>query len=364
MRLLVTAVVLLALLGSGWAQDDSSRRQRFRKKLMERFDRDGDGQLSGTERAELREFLEKWQGRSQGHLEVAAPSLKGLYGQTAPKVAALSTDLLLHDETRGKDLAVRVSSPSGEGPYPVIVWSHGLFGSKDNYQPLVKHWVSHGYMVLQPTHSDSLKGRTDMPEARELVKDWASRPQDVALVLDALSTNSVLKGKADLSRVGVGGHSFGAHTTLLTCGAQPRSGPTMADPRPLAFVAVSPQGEGRIFGPESWQTLKRPLLVISGDNDRSPDGREPDWRRTAYDKSPSGEKYLFWIKDAYHGFGGISGATHRLSGPPNSDHQELVRSATLAFWDKYLKGDPDAAARVDSQAFTKMARGQAHWFQR
>src|SRR5689334_6769086 len=66
------------------------------------------------------------------------------------------TSIVLKDETRKKELPVRVSFPKADGQFPLIVWSHGMYGSKDGYQPLVSHWVSHGYVVIQPTHSDSL----------------------------------------------------------------------------------------------------------------------------------------------------------------------------------------------------------------
>lgn len=57
---------------------------------------------------------------------------------------------------QGKDLFVRISSPEEKGEYPVIIWSHGMYGSKDNYQPLVEYWTRHGYVVIQPSHSDSI----------------------------------------------------------------------------------------------------------------------------------------------------------------------------------------------------------------
>ncbi len=38
----------------------------------------------------------------------------------------------LRDSRRAKDLFVRVSSPEEKGVYPVIIWSHGMYGSKDS----------------------------------------------------------------------------------------------------------------------------------------------------------------------------------------------------------------------------------------
>jgi hypothetical protein len=64
----------------------------------------------------------------------------------------------------------------------VVPWS---WRSKDNYQPLVTHWASHGYVVIQPTHSDSRSLGTKIGDALRF-QDWQSRPADVSFVLDSL----------------------------------------------------------------------------------------------------------------------------------------------------------------------------------
>ena len=39
---------------------------------------------------------------------------------------------------RDAALQLRISFPKETGPFPVVVWSHGAGGSKDNYTPLVE----------------------------------------------------------------------------------------------------------------------------------------------------------------------------------------------------------------------------------
>lgn len=348
----------------------------MRKKILQRFDRDGDGRLSADERAELRSFLQKWRGKGGegkrekgpgisglGKMPDSPPEkLSGLYGWPPPNVSVTQKNLELEDTKRGKTLAFRATYPDNtKAGLPVIVWSHGLYGSQDSYDPLVKFWARHGYLVLQPSHSDSLRRGSGLDNP---TSDWANRPKDISFLLDSLNSHPLLGPKANLSRVGMGGHSYGAHTTMLVGGAKTVVGGPFADLRPRCFVAISPQGEDRLFDRSSWSGLKHPTLFVSGDNDSGRKGDPADWRLAPYRGAPAGEKYLLWVKDAYHNFGGISGLRHSKSGPADGDQLTLVKSSTLAFWDKYLKNDPSATKLVNSGDFNQLSQGLAKWSER
>jgi predicted dienelactone hydrolase len=61
------------------------------------------------------------------------------------------------------------------GQFPVIVFSHGAGGSGQNYFPLTHYWATHGYVIIQPTHNDSIALRRERGDAvpgnpRELVE--------------------------------------------------------------------------------------------------------------------------------------------------------------------------------------------------
>jgi dienelactone hydrolase len=371
--LLISVFVTVVLLGISGAQEESTNRSRIREFLVQRFDKNGDGRLSAEERKELRRFLESRrnergatgdQARGVGRMEVPEPSkLVDLYGQDEPEQPITFKELELTDSERDKVLPFRATYPrDSSGRLPVIVWSHGLFGSQDYYRPLVDHWAEHGYLVLQPSHSDSRSRGSGLTNP---TSEWYTRPQDISFLLDSLAAHPLLGEKADMTRVGMGGHSYGAHTTMLVNGADARIMGPFRDPRPVAFVAISPQGEGRLLTASSWAGLKRPTLFISGDKDEGVMSPKPaSWRMDPYKGSTPGEKYLLWMKDAHHNFGGIAGVEHARSGPPDGDQVALVRSATLAFWDKYLKKDPDATRLVNSGAYNKAARGLAKWSER
>jgi predicted dienelactone hydrolase len=56
-------------------------------------------------------------------------------------------NLVLNDAKRNKQ-QMRIHYPDGAGPFPLIVWSHGAGGSKDNYLGLMEHWASHSYVTV------------------------------------------------------------------------------------------------------------------------------------------------------------------------------------------------------------------------
>ncbi len=269
---------------------------------------------------------------------------------------------------RIQDFDVRITYPEGKGPFPVVVWSHGLGGSKDAYQPLARHWAEQGYVVIQPTHADSLDGRplrekvSFMRGQGRSTENWAERPQQVTTILDALGSIQekvpALKGKLDAKRIAVGGHSFGAHTAQLVAGTLPSTGRSLADPRPKAFIWISPQGTGPLFRPTSWQDVARPVLVVTGDNDDSPlNGKKAEWRMEAWRSLPEGDKTLVWVHGAHHGFGGISGrARFPGSGGPDPKQVAAVQRASTAFLDAYVKEERTAWQSLDLGPVARIER--------
>ncbi len=298
-----------------------------------------------------------------------APSHDWQYKPDKP-LSVVSISLALKDTKRGKELNVRVTMPKEKDKFPVIVWSHGALGSKDGYDPLVKFWAESGYIVIQPTHSDSLSLMSSEERINTLkhlsqgkfppgiFKNWRERVEDIKFVLDSLDKLCELvpelSGRIDSSRIGVGGHSYGALTTQIVAGAtvlMPNGERiSLVDKRPNAFIAISPNGPNGLFDINSFAEIKRPMLLVTGGNDFGRSGQPPSWRKKAYEFLPKGDKFLLWIEDAYHDFGGISGLsrvarrwfTPKFMGSENQKHLEIVRTVTLAFWDAYLKGDEKA----------------------
>ena len=310
--------------------------------------------------------------------------------QAASKLAdgpyAVETiDQTIHDAKRNKDLAVRFLIPKSGGPFPVIVFSHGAGGSGQNYFPLTGFWATHGYVVIQPTHNDSIalrkaKGEPVPASPRELVDeyrfdtdDWINRVRDITLIMDSLSDLEKrlpqLKGKMDQKRVGVGGHSYGAFTTQMIGGVllDLPNGPkaqSFSDDRPRALMLLSPQGKTQNGLTESsWKNMTRPTMSMTGSNDTGVMGQSASWREDPFTYSPPGDKYLVFIDGAFHmSFTGAlaQGDNPQLARRPmvarlvgRTDQKAIfdyVKIASIAFWDAHLKNDANMKAYLKSDS--------------
>ncbi|MEM7311947.1 MAG: hypothetical protein AAF497_02225 [Planctomycetota bacterium] len=263
---------------------------------------------------------------------------------------------------------MKVHLPIGDGPFPVVVLSHGAGGNWNSNFAQAHHLATHGYVVVCLEHAGSNTktakaggiriGKT-IAAMTENSDEVLNRPKDVSFAVDQISewnkTHESLRGKFDLLRVGAMGHSFGAFTTLTVCGARPALdwirpavgkgkglGPDLRDKRIRCGVALSPQGPGKpFFIKESYRTIGVPLLGISGSRDKQQHA-EPIHRKESFKYWPAGDRYLLWISNANHlSFSDSTGSVQRnRERKPawREDVQKVSRAATLLFFDKYLKG--------------------------
>jgi dienelactone hydrolase len=147
------------------------------------------------------------------------------------------------------------------GPYPLIVFAHGLGSPNNGSQLLTSHLASHGYIVVAPAFPLSNFTAPGGPTTA----DQPDQARDVSFIIDtflALSAESghMFEGSIDASRIGMTGHSNGAMTTLVVTFDQ-----NLRDPRIKAAMPMSPPG--CIFQPGYYGTVDVPLLVLHGDKD-------------------------------------------------------------------------------------------------
>lgn len=295
------------------------------------------------------------------------------------KLATRKTEFASLKDTQrnNRSVPMKVHVPVGKGPYPVVIVSHGAGGNLDSNFAQANHLATHGYICICVEHcgSNTKKalsggvriGKTIAAMTRD-ANEVMNRPRDIRFAIDQVEkwnlTDPQLKGKFDLRRIGVMGHSFGAYTTLVTCGARPaldwfepkigagkRLGPDLFDKRVRCGVALSPQAPGEpFFLPSSYGSIRVPLLGISGSRDKQ-QGAEPIHRKNSFQYWPKGDRFLLWINNANHlQFSDSTGSkpqskfAERL-GKSREDVQKVSRAATLVFFDQYLKESPGVVLR-------------------
>lgn len=313
-------------------------------------------------------------------------------------------DEVWRDDARNRDVPVRVYLPEPGGIAvaarpPVIIFSHGLGGSGQNYGYFGTQLAGHGYLVIAPTHAGSdtaalLKWLQDHPGDKATVgRGWLTdsindpdnlrqRPKDISFVIDQLAKRDTVSTIADLSRIGVAGHSFGAYTSMAVGGMLvdlPDAPDTsFRDGRVKAVLPMSPQGRGTMgIDDRSWDRLAVPVLFLTGTKDYGAGGLAAAWRREAFDSIRGVDAYLATIEGGTHmtfsGQGGEQGDDARdgprkrvrdrirekigakgLSEPDPDEaaHLVTVRALATAFFDAYLKDDPDAKEWLRTYATT------------
>jgi predicted dienelactone hydrolase len=166
----------------------------------------------------------------------------------------------------------------------------------------------------------------------------------------------------DVERIGVGGHSMGAFTADAIAGALvnlPNHPATnFADARVKAVVLLSPQGPGE-FGlvDHSWDHVKLPLLSMTGSLDLGAENHGPDWKKIPFERSQPGAKYHVFIEGANH----MSFISAKMPLPGRAAQGDSIlgftNSASLAFWDAYLKADAGAKSYLLSDALPEFSHG-------
>jgi predicted dienelactone hydrolase len=85
---------------------------------------------------------------------IAAESLYDPLAASARFVPEI-LDLTLHDAKRDRNIPIRVYLPSEKSPAPVVLFSHGLGGSREGNAYLGTHWAARGYAAVFLQHPGS-----------------------------------------------------------------------------------------------------------------------------------------------------------------------------------------------------------------
>ena len=168
-----------------------------------------------------REFLNRSLSFATGAVGLVAAGPAGR-AMASPAQGHRILDLELFDTARQRPVPVRLYLPqqaSAESPVPLVVFSHGLGGSRMGYSYLARHWANAGLASLHPQHvgSDNSVWRGNPLELLQRLQTAAHESEALARVLDLrFALNHVLASDQgqlfNASSIAVAGHSYGANT--------------------------------------------------------------------------------------------------------------------------------------------------------
>lgn len=294
--------------------------------------------------------------------EVVAPAMSRLLG--------LPSWFLNH--TRYADSHGSTSLLPVDGNFPIVVYSHGWTGFRAIAINQIESLVSNGYIVIAPDHTyGAVATRIDeqvieydpnaLPDEAEVTEEEyraaseqlvATFAGDIVTILDELDRGengrlAAITGAADVTRIGVYGHSAGGGAAVRVC---------LEDERCDAVLGQDPWVEP-LPDEVIRDSATRPSLFMRSDV----------WRDTENDAVLRGiagrsESVTYWV--------GIDGAGHNdfvvtpllspvasqlgLKGPiPAGRILPIIDNYLLGFFDVYLLGTGSAA--LDSVTFEEVS---------
>ena len=247
-----------------------------------------------------------------------------------PAVAPSADEVRDDDFSSVPDPSPMFNAPpaTGAGPFPLIVFGHGLGGVPAVYGDLLESWAAAGFVVAAPAFPLSNENSPGGPDAG----DVSNQPGDVsavitrALELSASAEGRALAGMIDGDHVGVAGHSNGGITTAGMIGQS-----CCFDDRVDAAIIIS--GTSQLFpgGSFDWSRTP-PLLVIHGEQD-TVIPLDEGIRIFNNARAPKG---LFTLLGMDHGSFLVR----------DSNAFAITVKASLDFWKGYLKSDAKAIAAL------------------
>ena len=307
--------------------------------------------------------------------ETAAPKSVNAFSALEVDPARYATRLFdWQDPARARAVPARLYLPAGDlalRALPLVVFSHGIGGSREGYSYLGRHLAAHGYASLHVQHVGSDRqlwwgnpfGLVSRLSNAAREAEAIDRVRDLSFALDQL-LQSELATRINHERIVAAGHSYGANTTMLIAGAAAESqGQTVSlrDARIKAAVLISAPP---FYGTADFQKILSPIsiptlhITATADDIQIPGYRSGLADRIdVYQATGAGaqaKKALAIFKDGSHSI-----FTDRM-GTGGVALNPLVKAATrklvVAFLDDLDRGDAQGIATWERENHALVSR--------
>lgn len=177
-------------------------------------------------------------------------------------------------------IAATADQISPDGPFPLVVYTHGSGGLRYIHSDYTETLASHGYLVVAADHA----GNTSVDQFVGTEDDRATiaynRPRDVQVLVDEmLNPESVetagFVASANPEQIAVTGHSLGGYATYaVVSGMSNEAGTLDGDDRIDALIPLAPAlGDGdpanSLLVAEQLARVDLPTLVMVGADDKT-----------------------------------------------------------------------------------------------
>jgi predicted dienelactone hydrolase len=259
--------------------------------------------------------------------------------------------------------------------FPVLIFSHGWSGFREQNFYQVEELASHGYVVAAISHTYGAI-LTVFPDGRQMAKNEAALPDgvteeeyalasnllvrqwagDIGFVLDELaqldqSADWPLAGRLDMSKVGVFGHSTGGGAAAEFCGVDARCGAAL-----MMDLWVEPVSDAVVEA-----GLSQPFMLLHSAAWVDLEEHSENYQRdVSLIEASSGEVIEIRIAGTeHHDFSSLPLLTplaHALGlkGPIEGDRGlQLINYFSVAFFDQYLLGVDEGLLAEDISPFVE-----------
>lgn len=166
---------------------------------------------------------------------------------------------------------------SPDGPYPLIVYSHGSGGQRFVHSNYTETLASHGHIVVSADHTGNTLIESFVGAAGDAAGSAAARPGDIDSLLDAaLGTDQdtelsrALASSLSDDPVVITGHSLGGFTSYASiAGLETETVVIPADERLGAVIALAPFATQDVLPDEALTRVAVPQLIIVGSDDKT-----------------------------------------------------------------------------------------------